>query len=255
VFIHVHGADFQKFYHQESGFIKQGLIRYILNKATRLIVLSAHWQSWFAKIVNADKIRVLANPVDDYLPPSQYSQRPLQIILFMGSLEARKGVVELLDAFIQLHTQYPELRLVYGGSGVLQTVLQEKISSANLEDFVQLAGWVSGEAKSTLLQQADLFILPSFSENFPVALLEAMSAALPVITTAVGGIVDIVEHEQNGLLVKPGDTDAIIMQVQRLLDQPELAQSLGQRARQYVQKHCTTEKVMAELHAIYGEVL
>ena len=121
-------------------------------------------------------------------------------VVFVGHLYREKGVFELVEAFAELHARRPGLRLSLAGEGREQGRLEERIEELGIADAVDVLGWIAGEAKVDLLRSAACFVLPSYYEGLPLALLEAMLAGAPVVASDVGAIPDVVEHEVHGLV-------------------------------------------------------
>jgi glycosyltransferase involved in cell wall biosynthesis len=175
-------------------------------------------------------------------------------LIFMGTLRPRKGVFELLAAFEVLVKKYPDLHLVYAGIGESLAELQNRIKIAGLQNKIFFPGWVRGAEKISLLQQSTVFILPSYNENFPVSLLEAMSAGIPSVVTKVGGVNDVIQDGNNGLLITPGDVEGIVSKVSQLLDNKELREQVSKNGRDYVKDYCEANFVMSLLEKIYREL-
>ena len=114
------------------------------------------------------------------------SSGPL-VVLYMGWLEERKGVNELLDAVGELVEQGKHLQVVLCGSGSLRKPLEERVLQMGLSTVVQFRGWVRDQEKFNEFGKADVFVLPSYTEGLPNALMEAMASGLPVVATPVGG--------------------------------------------------------------------
>ena len=126
--------------------------------------------------------------------------------------------------------------------------------AAGLGNAVTFAGWVRGEEKLALLQEAALLALPSYAEGVPIAVLEAMAAGLPVVTTPVGGIPDLIADGRNGLLVQPGDVPALASAINRLLDDPALRGAMGDLNRQQVVAEYDVPRYVDRLLALYTDV-
>jgi len=116
---------------------------------------------------------------------------------------------------------------------------------------VKLLGWVEGSAKAGLLDQAGVFLLPSYNEGLPVALLEAMAHGVPVVATRVGAIPDAVTDGETGYLIEPGDVDALVDRVSRLLADPDHAARLASRARNQTLATYGVQTIMPRLYGIY----
>lgn len=147
------------------------------------------------------------------------------LLLVPGRLEAQKGHAVLLAAMPQLRSAYPRLHAVFAGSGALEPALRAQAAALGLAPVVHFPGHQNDMA--AWLAAADVVILPSWFEGLPLAAIEALAAARPLVATAVDGTVEVVRHEQTGLLVAPGDAPALAAAVVRLLADPELARRLG----------------------------
>jgi len=144
-------------------------------------------------------------------------------------LEPIKGVEDLVQGFARAAAGTPRLRLLLGGDGPLRDQLLELARRAGLADRVTIEGaWVSAEE---FLPALDLFVLASRNEGMGRALVEAMASGLPVVATAVGGMPEVLEEGRAGLLVPPGDPQAIADAITRVRNEPRLADGFGRRAR------------------------
>jgi glycosyltransferase involved in cell wall biosynthesis len=150
-------------------------------------------------------------------------------VLFVGWLDRTKGVAELLEACRQLAGRY-RFTLYLCGEGNFSEAAREFVSAHHLGDFVHFCGWRSEEQLREQYAQADIFVLPSWSEGLPVALIEAMAAALAIVITPVGNILDAVEDGRSALLVPPRDPAALRGALERLLADAELRRTLGRAA-------------------------
>ncbi len=144
-------------------------------------------------------------------------------------LEPVKGVEDLVQGFARAAAGVPRLRLLLGGDGSLKDRLLDRARRAGLEDRVSIGGaWVSAPE---FLPALDLFVLASRNEGMGRALVEAMACSLPVVATSVGGMPEVLQEGRAGLLVPPGDPQAIAEAIALLRDDPRLASDYGRRAR------------------------
>jgi len=123
-----------------------------------------------------------------------------------------------------------------------------------MSDRTRLVGFVKGEQKDLLLQGSDLFVLTSYSENFGVAVLEALAAGLPAIVTPGVALSEVVQQHQFGS-VPALEENAIATAILHALNHPEAMKAMGDRARQYVLKHYTWEAIATQLIDVYGEIV
>lgn len=185
------------------------------------------------------------------IPTDQAGGVPL--LLSVGRLRPKKGFAILLEACGLLKIGGHKFRCVIAGYGPLRDPLAARIDELGLGDTVALAGMVTQEEVIALYRQAQLFVLPcqvsadGDRDGIPNVLAEAMAMELPVISTAVAGIPELIEHDRSGLLVRPEDPLQLAAAIARLLDQPRLRQELGKAGREKVCRLFATEKNSAEL--------
>ncbi len=152
-------------------------------------------------------------------------------VLFVGWLDREKGVAELLEACRALAASH-RFTLYLAGEGNMTQAAQQYVAEHSLGDCVHFCGWLSQQQLREQYAQADVFVLPSWSEGLPVALIEAMAAALAIVITPVGNVRDAVEDGTSALLVPPRDPPALRGALERLLTDAELRLALGRAAHQ-----------------------
>lgn len=233
VFMHAHGCEFHLFHARLPQILRQWLNRILQN--TVLIVLSESWKRFYVEQcgISSEQITVLPNPV--VIPeavPKRINSNPITIV-FLAKINQRKGVYDLLKALAQLPPEKASIKLIIAGSGELQQAV-DLAKALNVESLVEFPGWIDQMQRDKLLAQADIFVLPSYNEGLPMALLEAMSWGLPVITTSVGGIPDLVTHNQTGLLLQPGDIPQLSELLELTIKDERLRLRLGNAAAKRV---------------------
>ena len=249
--VHLHGGGFTRFYEEESGSLARRWIRSALAHASLVIALSEQWRERILRICPTANVEVLHNAVA--LPDIGRLQRSDDrepTLLFLGHLLRDKGVYDLLHAFARVLQKFPRARLVLAGIGDLEAV-QQLAAQLQISGQVSCPGWLGPEGKSAALSSSSVFLLPSYAEGMPMALLEAMSWALPVIATPVGGIPQVIEHEVNGLLVPAGDIESLARQMERLLADSLLRERLGNTARARIENDFSLSDALERLSAIY----
>jgi glycosyltransferase involved in cell wall biosynthesis len=250
VIFHLHGGGFAQFYDEECGPVRRPIVRFLLERASRIIVLSSQWRAWVSGAMHNPNVVCIANPMQ--MRPEPAAARRRNTLLFLGRLERAKGVFELVDAVAALRQSHPDLRLVLAGDDV--DGLGRYAAERGVADAVQLTGWVGPEQKRALLDTAAVFVLPSYAEGSPISLLEAMAAGLPSVATAVGGIPDVVTDGVNGMLVEPGDVGMLAAVLRKLLDDRMLRSRLGAAARETVRLRFDADHVIGELEKIYASL-
>ncbi len=161
--------------------------------------------------------------------------KPNRIAICVSSFDLKKGVDILLHAFAEVAPKMLDVKLlIVGESGDDDDALMALADQLGVSSRVEWRRNVSEKEVAAFLAAADVFVLPSRNEGFPLALLEAGAAGLPVVATRVGGVPELISHGDNGLLVAPEDPAAMAAALQRLLDDPASAQ-MGARLRQAVE--------------------
>jgi glycosyltransferase involved in cell wall biosynthesis len=248
--LHVHGAEFRKFYHEECGAISKWIVRRVLERSALLLALSGQWYDALKRIAPAATIQTLPNAVAlQDVPAPAAPDAPLRI-LFAGRIGARKGAFELLQAFARVAPKFPSATLVCAGDGE-GGKLRQLAAQLGIAARVECPGWLDAEQMAGELKRASIFALPSHNEGVPMAMLEAMSRSLPVLTTPVGGIPEVIENDRNGLLVAPGNVDAIEAALERLLRSPAERERLGSAARATIAESFSLDATIERLAALY----
>lgn len=249
VLLHLHGSEMKPFYERQSPSLKREIQRQ-LEKATRVVVLSESWREFIAQIAPAARITVVPNYVTmPALPPA--TARDPHKVLFLGLIGQRKGTFDLIPAFAAV-SGHPDVKLVIGGNGQIEEA-RAAVADCHAQSRIELAGWVSGDAKEAHLMRSGIYVLPSYNEGLPMSVLEAMAAGLAVITTRVGGIPELITHGVDGLLVEAGDRQALTSAVQMLLDDEPLRQRIAEAGRLRVEQHYSDRAVLPLLHRLYAD--
>jgi glycosyltransferase involved in cell wall biosynthesis len=251
VIFHLHGGGFATFYDAECGPVGRAMVRFFLDRAACIVVVSDRWCAWMHRATRNPHVVTIANPVR--VPAASATPREAALIAYAGRYEAGKGVYELLTAVAGLSASQPDLRLECAGSGDADA-LSRRAHALGIADRVTLRGWVDAEERDRLLQRATIFVLPSHAEGMPISVLEAMAAGCPVIATAVGGVPDLVVDGVNGLLVPAGDAQALAFAIHRVLRDPALAAQLSRCGRETVARRFAPEKSLAPLERLYGQL-
>lgn len=179
--------------------------------------------------ISKEKCRVIYNGVNAFDLNVINSTRSgsSKIIVSLSALVPRKGLHILIEAaHILIEQGVHDFKIKIGGQGPEQQNLEDLIRKYNLEERVMMVGYVK---KESLLSEADLFILPTFSEGLPLSIIEAGIFGLPVIASAVDGIPEIIENNSNGLLTQPGSAQELASAIKLVLQDEHTANKMGQR--------------------------
>lgn len=207
--------------------------------AAALVVQTNAVRDWAQKVVSADRIAVIPNPIaDDDAIVGEIEGVPLPhppFIAAMGRLDPQKGFDLLLSAFEKAVSTLPEWSLVIIGEGAERVRLQKKATELGIAERVHFLGRV--KQAQQVLQKAEMFVLSSRYEGFPNALLEAMNCGRAVVSfDCPSGPGDLITNEQNGILVPAGNTTALAEALRRVMRDPALRHRLSGAARE-VREH------------------
>src|SRR5262249_53000048 len=223
----------------------------------------AHRQRMVEELgVVADSIQLI--PLG--IPVSPEFTRPIrtpgpQTVVYLGRLEHRKGTVELLQCIPRVLDAIPDARFVLIGAdrphcpgGRTHAQYLEQDFPAHVRRQVTLAGRLPQDEVDRWLQTADVFVAPSRYESFGLIFLEAMRWGTPVIGTTAGGIPEIVEHEQSGLLVRPEAPEELAGAIVRLLGDENLRNALGAAGRRRAEFEFAVERMVERVSDLYTQV-
>jgi glycosyltransferase involved in cell wall biosynthesis len=179
--------------------------------------------------------------------------RPRRRVLMVANLRPEKGHDTLIDAASIVLQAYADARFDIVGGGPQRDRL---IALAEARGVAPAFSWLGHrEDVAALAMAADIFVLPSRSEAFPNALLEAMASGLPAVASRVGGIPELIADEQTGLLVRPGDAAGLADAICRLMSDSGLAARLGAAARDHVESRYSFDRMTAAFAALYDAEL
>jgi glycosyltransferase involved in cell wall biosynthesis len=219
--------------------------------------------------IPADAIHAIPNSVDmvRFFPVEAEQKRVVRvktglppagkIVVYTGRLVSYKGLPLLLKVWKEICRQYGDASLLLVGAGGLdihncEAELREYVRENSLQDRVFFPGSVQNVPE--FLQASDIFVLPTEDDAFPGALIEAMACRLPVITTPVGAIKTIIETDNNGLLVQPGNYQQLYDALELLLSDAALAERLGNAGRQTVQNRYSAEIVTCQYEQLFRQL-
>lgn len=238
VVLHAHSFNFATWYDALPP-AAQRLTRRTL-RADTVIVLSPSQREVYRHRLDVDAGRVeeVANPAslpdDDRARPRVDSSAPMSVV-FLGRYGERKGVGDLVAAVARLTPEErARLHVVTAGDGDIDQVRTD-VEALGLAETIDVRGWIEPAERDDLLARSEVFVLPSYDEALPMALIEAMAYRLVPVVTPVGGLPDLVHDGDNGIVVDVGDPDAIAAALRDLLTDPVRRRAIGDRARASVE--------------------
>jgi glycosyltransferase involved in cell wall biosynthesis len=251
VVLHMHGSQFKDFYNESSDTQKQQ-IKDVLNKVTVILALGEQWKEYYHTISSA-KVICLDNAVFPKEPVIG-SQEKIYITT-MGILSERKGTYDLIKAVSKIKGKIdPKYKFLIAGDGEIEKV-KKKIKELNVEDMFIIPGWISNQNKiDEIYRNSIIYILPSYNEGMPMSILEAMSYGLPVISTDVGSISSVVE-EDNGFIIKPGDTKAMGDRLVKLLNDQSIIEWFEKNNRDKISEKYNIYDSVDKVVSLYKSVI
>jgi glycosyltransferase involved in cell wall biosynthesis len=195
------------------------------------------------------RLQVIANGLDLSRFTPQPPPAAIRRIVTVANLRAEKGHDTILAAAPAILARHPDATFTFAGDGPRREALELLARALGVGGRVRFLGECQDVAP--VLAAADLFVLPSRSEAFPNAVIEAMAAGLPVVASRVGGIPEVVRHGENGVLVPADDQDALADAVLGLMDRRDQAAALGAAARRDVARDYTIDRMVERFEDLY----
>jgi len=190
-----------------------------------------------------------ALPNDDKLRTTLGIPSAAPVVGVIGRLNPQKNPLGFVDVARQVHQENQEIHFVWVGDGPLMSAVQEKIAIENLRDSFHLVGFRSDI--SAFLALFDVFVLPSRWEAFPITILEAMAAGLPVIATAVSGVPEMVLDGETGWLVPPDDALALVYKINDVIDDKGKLNAIGNKGQKHVKQYFSRVEMIKKLTKVY----
>lgn len=231
-------------------------IKQLFDCADLLLVLSPLWKRWIEKAYpnSSYSMKVLYNPcpvVEGVIPVMKDREK---YVLFAGTLNERKGYDRLLEAFSHVCKKYPDWKLVFAGNGAITQAksLQKKLGIS--EERVLYCGWVTGKKKDEIYKRASIYCLPSWGEGFPMGVLDAIAYHIPIITTPVGGITDILSDGKDCLIYDTYDIEKLAGCLDALMGDEHYRMALEEAAVGLIPTFFDRTCICKKLGEIYAEL-
>lgn len=248
IIIHFHAFSIETTLNGKYKFIYE----FLFNYSDLVIVLSDFWKKQIVENFGIKtKVVVLFNP--STLPNNTINYTKKKHILYAGTLNARKGYVDLIKAFAKISNKYNEWKLVIAGNGEVEQAKQLTIELGVFEKVI-FTGWIDGELKSKVFQQASIFCLPSYAEGFPMAVLDAWAYGIPVITTPVGGLPDVLIHNENALIFDAGNINLLASSIETLIKDELLRNKISKESLLLSSNKFMPNVINSKLDEIYFNI-
>lgn len=248
VLMQLHGGGYERFY-DDCDPAARALMRTLVERAACVIVPCEAMRTWVRGTARNAHVKMIPAPVS-FEPLAKDPCRP-NLVLFLGSLQADKGIFDLLEAVAALRHDVPDVRLVCAGDGNRIAVARyaERLAIA---EAVKFTGWVGPSGKRALFESAAVLAAPAYDAALPVSLVEAMAAGVPVIASAVGGMPEVIVDGVTGVLIAPGDSASLARHLRSLLLDRNLAARIGTAARDSLRLRFSPERVLPVIEELYA---
>lgn len=200
-----------------------------------------------------EKFQIIRCGVDLEKYTIRTGERSAGSILFVGRLSDEKGVNVLLESLALLKSQNIEFRLTVLGDGPSRRDIERQINQLQLDGLVELLGYVDQTTIREFLSETDIFILPSFAEGIPVSLMEAMAIGVPVISTHVGGISELIIDNYTGLLCYPSDSVGLANSIRKYLSDQGFKEKIVEQARAHIEKEFNVDEQIEKLAELFKQ--
>lgn len=251
--IHLHGSEFKKWYDETSGFMKMK-IKQLLLEAKAFVVLGDKWEQAIKEIEQKTKTVVVSNTVA--VPQESVNWNEPFSILFLGVLIKRKGVSDLLKAtkIMKEKLTINEFNVIIAGIGPEENNLKKEAKDLNIESIVDFVGWTDGEMKKKLLKKCQMLVLPSYNEGLPIAILEAMSYAMPIVASNVGDISSAVIDGVNGSLIESGNVEMLANELCKIIENKSLYERYSINSKKICNEYFSDEKYFNIFNDLYNSL-
>lgn len=255
IIFHCHSSEMKDFYFNSNSLIKT-ICKDFFNNVDLIICLSESWKLFFIDNFNPKSIVVLENIVEKPFHVVEAKSRyefPISF-LFLGFIGERKGIFDLLTIVNQNKSFFEgKLKFIIGGNGDSNKLISFIVDN-ELDNLIDYKGWVSGDYKVKLLNECDVYILPSYNEGLPLSILEAMSYGKPIISTDVGGIPEIVHNRFNGIIIRPGNLEDLYESLKYFIYSPDSINQFGSNSLSLISPYYSYN-VIPKLNSIYLNLL
>ena len=253
---HIHGSDIDSLYTNASK-EKQKLVIKTFKKCDKVIVLSEEWIKRYNGIIDYSKIEVVENYSILHEEAFEKRNNENKQILFLGFLSKDKGCFDIPSILKKVTETIPNITLVMAGSGEKRDIekIKNEIKINEISSNVVLPGWIKGKEKRLLLENSDVFLLPSYREAMPMSILEAMGYGMAIVSTDVGGIPQLIKNGINGFMLKPGDITGIANALIEILSKDSNLKEMGNESLNIVKNKYSLEIHLRKIMNIYESVL
>lgn len=251
VIYHMHSAMVNE-YLEKGSKLKKFIVCRLFNLYDVIVVISKSWAKVIQKRTKTT-IRIIYNPVS--LPSIDKFGKSSGndfIVFTLGEIGRRKGTEDIVKVAQHLKNRRISFRIAGGGDLKKYHEIAKKF---NVREKIEFLGWIDEKQREEEFILADIYFLPSYHEGLPMSILEAISYGLPIISTPVGGISEIIENEINGFLVKPGNIESFVDKIIFLHANEEARKKMGIISRKIAEDKFCIKGIVRQIDEVYNELL
>ncbi len=253
ILVHIHGGVYIDV--APSSRLLFILTKNVLKSGKQVVVLNDYERSQLENLYQVKSV-ILKNAIDTqrFLMKKSYNRSNRPVLLFLGKIHEEKGLNEMVDAFEMIYPEHP-FKFILCGSGPQELYFVSKFREILGDDFVFM-GVVSGSQKIEVIQGSDYFLLPSYSEGLPIALLENMSCGVIPVVSDDEALLHVIEDGENGFIVKKRSAYDLAYKMRAIFSLPlEQNIELSRKIRVYVEENYAIEDYNKELFMLYNKVV
>lgn len=231
----------------------------VCRRCDRIICQSQGAADEIVRLFGTDRSKLLV--IHNWIDTTRYDldrdvvirsgDEPVRII-YVGWMRDVKGVQFLIPAIAELAKTHRNFHLTLCGGGALLHEMKAEASRLSIDNLVTFRGWVENAEVQPLMENSDILVLPSLAEGMPNAIIQAMACGLPVLSTRVTSIPEIIENGVNGILVEPASAQAICDGLRKLIDSPDLRAKMSHRNRRTVQERHEISAAWKKVASVLG---
>ena len=257
IFLHYLGA-FDLYYNFRNSFEKY-IIRNVLKKVDRIALLSERVKKIVGKFIPKDRLSVLPSSVriSDFLNEKEkleiLSNNRINILFVGGGDPFRKGLMDVIKSIPLVVEEYDNVSFILTGGENVSKV-QPECEEMGIIKYVNFWGWIKEEEKIKLYNSVDMLLLPSYNEGLPYVIIEALAAGIPIISTPVGGIPEVVEDGKNGFIIDFGDYNALAKRILYLLQNEEKREIININNRTKAKEIYSLKSLVNRIQNVYDEL-
>lgn len=242
--IHIHVGN------QLLEYKEDRMFSFVLRKASKVVVLANVIKDLMKELYGIDA-EVLYNPIEEQ--PLRDTTKIGKNVFFAAYLTLNKGYDTLLKAFKKVVIKHPDWKLIIAGSGETDNALR-LINEFGIQENVEMHSWLNKEQMAEKYKEAGIYCIASHKEGFPMGFLEAASYGIPIVTTPVGGIVDVIEHKRNCMVFDFDDTNALAEHINALIDSPILCDKISRNLISLAKERFSFSAVDNKIDTLYRNI-